>query len=39
MIDSGLKHVIEGLAVTFVVILTMFVAFIIGYCEISGGWF
>lgn len=39
MIDSGLKHIIEGLAVTFIVILTTFIAFIIEYCEISGGWF
>ena len=39
MIDDNLRTIIEGLAIAFIVVFTMFIAFIIGYCEISGGWF
>lgn len=39
MLDEKLRPTIETLGVTFIIIFFMFAAFIVGYCEISGGWF
>jgi hypothetical protein len=39
MIDDNLRNIIECLAIAFIIVFTMFIAFIIGYCELSGGWF